>query len=305
VTTKKIFWIFIILAVVYLTLNIVIPPGSSALTRYGLTDEQITVVRLSMAIPIIIIWFLGYYGYDKFKQYANTIAGRKEGKAFDKIAQGLLMLALWLPINGITTNLSTYVASNNPGYAAAATIIKNYIVVVVVLLAFYFLYIGSSSLLKKTKRIAVPKRSLVNLIFVVLSLFFVYWTLINPVRQFPSAEYPTAVYYLPDWLLIPTIILPYLAAFYFGMLAVQNIVAYRYKAKGIIYRNSLSSLANGIGILVISVILIRYLTAFITQLGDTTLKALLLLIYCLILFIALGYISIALGAKKLQKIEEV
>ncbi|MBW3569156.1 hypothetical protein KY385_03455 [Candidatus Parcubacteria bacterium] len=301
---KRVFWLFVVLALVYILLNVFRPPEASSLSRGQITPDQVRLLRLTLTIPIIAIMFIGFYGFSKVKSYAEAVAESSEGPAFNKIAQGLLILALWIPITAIVRNTASYIAYSNPNYTEAAIIIRNYINVAMVLLSLYLLYQGSKLLIRRAKKVSLPSRGVFNAIFFILSVFFVYFTLANPNRQFPSKANSVAAYYLPDWLLIPTIIVPYLAALYFGLQAVQNILLYRYKVKGILYRQALARLANGMGVAVLALIAVGFLSAFTNFFNNVNLKVLLLIYYGLLIFVAIGYVLIALGAKKLHRIEE-
>ncbi|HSX43684.1 MAG TPA: hypothetical protein VLE69_00065, partial [Candidatus Saccharimonadales bacterium] len=64
-------------------------------------------------------------------------------------------------------------------------------------------------------------------------------------------------------------------------------------------------LALGLGVVVGFLMVLRYLVALTTTLDNLALKYLLLVVYLLLIFIAIGYGLIASGAKRLKKIEEV
>jgi hypothetical protein len=306
VLKNKFLVLLIVLGIVYILQNLALPVDSSSLAKYKLSENEAKLLRLSILLPVLGIWAFAYYGYSRFKNYVDTIHESKEAVALRKIAKGLLLLALWLPFTSVMGNVVSYIRTEQPDMTPAATIISNYIALGVVLTAFLFLYQGSKQLADNNSdgkqwhgsKFIMP-------VFIAISVAFVYLTFTNPVRQFPSEKVTHAAYYLPDFLIAATIVIPFLVIFYLGFQTVNYIHKYRKNVRGIIYAKSLDHIANGIGIVVLSLILLRYLSSVSTVLSDSALKSILGIIFALILFIAIGYGLIALGAKRLQKIEEV
>lgn len=134
---------------------------------------------------------------------------------------------------------------------------------------------------------------------------YCYVTLTNPARQFPPSSGIKAAYYLPDWLLVTTIIIPYLFVWFYGMRAAAHLAFYRKNVSGVVYKQALGYLAVGLGTVIVSSMALRFLVSLTTLLNSLSLKILLILLYALIFVIASGYIFIAVGAKKLKRIEEV
>lgn len=304
---NKVLVSFIALSLGYIFLTLVMPVEATAFqSKYQLSDSQISLLRLTVAAPIVVIWLLAYYGYAKFRAYANSIKESREAKPLSRLVDGLLVLGLWLPLTSVINNIATRIYTDNPGLTEEMTITRNYIGLIILLGAFMLIHQGSRDLAKVTKKSAATNmRPTLMTILAVVSTIFAYVTLTNPVRQFPNESTPIAAYYLPDFLLFFTIIVPYVLVFYFGLLAVQNLIFYRQNVKGIIYKNALGWLAGGICVAVICVIVLRYLSGVTTVFSDASLKIVLSIIYLLVILIAAGYVLIAWGAKKLQKIEEV
>lgn len=304
---KKVLWLFISLGLIYVALLVLIPPQSAALTRYKISADEIRLIRLGVALPLICVWFLAFYGWSKFQNYAEHIAKSKDGKAFSRFTRGLLILALWLPVTTIANNIATAIYTDKPDLTPAMVIANNYFNLLMLLVAFFYMHQGAQKLAKISLSVrSWPfAKSLLGVVFIITGSLFVYLTLANPARQFPPDNLQRAAYYLPDWLLVPTIIIPYLVIFYLGFQVVQNMHTYSSTVKGVLYKSALRYLANGIGAVVLTLLTLRYLTSFTTLLNDAALKAILLIVYLLILVIAAGFILIAFGAKKLHRIEEV
>lgn len=306
VNNKRIFWIFMALSVIYILQIILIPPDASSLAKFRLSATEAKLLALTFALPVAFVWMLGSYVYIKFRRYVNSISKDKDGKAFATISNGLLFLCLWLPISTIFSNISNYLYREHPSWTAPLVITNNYLNLFLLLFALALIYTGSRELISlEQNRKASMSKYLTYIPFIAISELYVFLSLNNPVRQFPSETVKVAGYYLSDWLLIGTIVIPYILVFYWGFFAVLNIYIYRRNVRGVIYKKSLDNFAKGLLCIVSSIILIRYLASLTTAFSNSTLKTILLIIYLLLAILLLGFILFAKSVKKLEKIEKV
>lgn len=305
IRNKNVFWIFIVLIVIYLVQSLLIPPDKSALLKYGLTVAEANLLELTITIPVIAIWLVAYYGFSRFNTYVRTVKDSAEGAALQRVRNGVLVMALWLPISSVISAITRYLYTRNHDLTAAMVILNNYVNLILTFTSMLLIYQGTKQLAQSNKKIGSwYYGKLLSVFLAAISIFYIYITLANPVRQHPSGD-SLAAYYLPDWLSLTTVIIPYIFVFYFGFKAVEHVYAYQQHVRGIIYKAALKNIANGIGVTVLSIIGIRYLVSLNNVFNGATLKIVLAVIYGLILLIAIGYISMAIGAKKLQKIEEL
>jgi sulfite exporter TauE/SafE len=98
--------------------------------------------------------------------------------------------------------------------------------------------------------------------------------------------------------------MPYIYTWFIGLLAAYEIYLYAFKTPGIIYRRALKLLALGLGWTIAVSVLSQYITT-LTKVRLLKINALLILVYSLLILLAVGYLLVAWGAKKLQRIEEV
>lgn len=303
---KKIFWLFVVLSLFYVLVTFFTPSDQSVLVRYGLTATEATLLELTVTLPIVAIWFLSYFGWSKISEYAHVVKPTKEASGFQKITNGLLAFVLMLPINSTYNTLARGIYSDNQSLTAPLVIIGNYIHIVILIYAVVMLSRGAFELksLATKKKIDWGFTNFGMFLLAILSFLYVYLTLSNPYRQF-AGENGTATYYLPDWLLASTVIFPYLIIFYLGFRTVQYIHTYKHSVPGVIYRDALKHIANGIGVSLIAILAIRYLASLNSVLEDAALKLVLALIYALLVLIGIGFWLIGRGAKKLQQIEEL
>lgn len=305
---KKLLVLFTLFSLVYLALILFIPAEARSLNRYNISGTEAKLISLSFAIPYMLIWFTALYSYSKFKNYATSIINSKEGVGFSKIADGLLALAIWMPVSAIfSNNFVTYVSRSNPDLRPIMTILSNYVNIIIIFIAFLLLYQGAKHLISTvyTKKIATEDNNFFPEIFLIASGLFAYFTFANPARTNPTETIPLATYYLPDWLILLTIVIPYICIWFLGLTAASMIQSYRLNVSGILYRSSLQYLASGVISVIVTLITLRYLVSMTSFFSDTTLRIILAIVYLLLILIAIGYILIAIGARKLKKIEEI
>ncbi|HSX43978.1 MAG TPA: hypothetical protein VLE69_01600 [Candidatus Saccharimonadales bacterium] len=305
-TKQAIIALYIALSVAYLTIALFLPPDKKALAKYQISPSTIKALSLVVALPLVAIWGVGFYGFYRYDSYADTISKTKDGKYHRLIASGLFLLALSLPVSSILSNLLSYYGRVYQNFMPSSVIIGNYVTIALYLSAFAFIYKGATGLLQITQK-TMRQRGEIYLMmgFTVVVGIFYYLSLHNPARQFPTGNLTTAAYYLPDWLIILTVLLPYTLMWFLGVMAAYRLWLYRNNVAGKIYKSAFTRVAIGLGMVVALLMILRYLTALITILDKLTIKYLLLVVYLLLIFIAVGYIFIAIGAKRLKKIEEV
>src|SRR4051812_18386024 len=106
--------IFLSLALIYLAQSVFAHPDPDTMQRYHLSRGQLVLLVLTIALPYMVIWFIALFGYLRLSVYASAIRQSREGKALGLIAQGLLILVLWLPINAVLGNIITYMSRAHP-----------------------------------------------------------------------------------------------------------------------------------------------------------------------------------------------
>jgi len=136
------------------------------------------------------------------------------------------------------------------------------------------------------------------LLFIALATTFTYL-----VVNYHTAHHD--VYYLNTGLLLTTFVIPNLFGWCVALLSAYEFGLYAKFAKGLLYRRALRQFAQGITIGITGSVAGSFLNnTFIAAKVSHSLGALLLLEYALLAFIAVGLGMIALGTKKLKKIEE-
>lgn len=292
------------LAVLYLLLELILPANKIVLHEYRLNTLQYHILLFLVAIPVIALWFMAFYGYSRLDHYAKSIASTPEGPAFEGLAKGLLWLAWGIPIPSIVSLILNSIANSYSGFHSTAIVVANYLTLLVPLTAFSILAIGTRQLrgnitFKESILYARP----VLLVFIVFAIFYCYLVLKHLLSHgLGSANNP---YYLPVWILSITVTIPYLYAWFIGLLAAYDIAAFGRLAPGLLYRQPLQTLAIGLVAVIASLIVLQYINSVVPRTGHLSLDYALASSYLVRIIAALGYVLIALGAERLIKIEEV
>lgn len=300
---SKLLWLYVAFIVAYVTLTLSTKTDQATLTKYSLSAAQARALSLTIVIPYIFIWLIALVGYLRLRTYALLIRDSKDGKAFRTISTGVLWLCLWLPIANITRALFMYYYTLHPSATANLVRLDNYINLVVLSLGFLYVYVGSKQLLPLVKKPTFAPTQTIVLGYIAFSALYILLTLRDPTRQFPTTAIPLATYYLPDALLMLTIIIPRLLLWFLGIQAVYNIYIFSKFVKGSIYKAALNKLALGLGAIVLATIVLRCVQSLSGVLLQMSLGVILAVVYALLLMISAGYILVAKGAKNLQKLE--
>lgn len=292
--------VYAALTALYIIVIFAIPPNPLTMEAYHLTPAAYrTLLIITLAIPSVVTWFAAFYGYEQFRRYTDIVKDTKEGPIFNKISEGLAWIALSLPVVSILGLTLSGIANRAPGFRPAAVVISNYIMLILALIAFTTMSKGArqAANLVKTRPSEFATKSLMFL-FICLGTFYCY-LLIH------STDNGLKPYYLPVGLLLVSVIIPYLFAWFSGMLAALDIHAYASKSRGLIYKKAMNLFAAGILTIVGSSILLQYINSASTQNNRTVLGGLLIVRYLLFGFFILGFYFIAKSANKLQQIEKI
>ena len=140
--TKYIFGIFVTLALIYLGLTFGTPPDAASMTKYHLSNDEINLLRLTITLPVIAIWFIAFYGYSRFSKYAKTVKKSPEGPGWTDVVRGLLLLALWLPVSSVVSSLTMYLSHDNDN------LLVLYLLIILIAAGFVVITLGTRKLHK-------------------------------------------------------------------------------------------------------------------------------------------------------------
>ncbi len=279
----------------------ILAPHTTATTAFQLSGSERFLLQLTIIVPILVIWLVALQGALTFKRYAKLIKGSSDAPALNMIATGLLWLVGYLVVGALLGTTVQYFADSP--YLNTMVALQNHLPVFASVIAFLLLCRGSYRL-----RIAADFRIWTSATIGLLIAFSVFagvmaWAFatneIVPNRNgIPTYSWPRDV-------MIFSFLLPYVLAWFMGLLAAMNIARYSRNVKGIIYRQALRRLVWGLVTVVSFAALIQALSLISRIFSSATLPSLLTIIYGLLVLYGLGFWLVRSGAKKLTQIEVV
>jgi len=301
---QKLLLLFLLVTIAYALIVLLGPTAPSTLAKYRLSQAKTHLLSLTVVVPFVLIWLSAFYGYVTFKKYAVLVRDTDEGPALTSISRGLGFLAFSLPVNSLISSFMGLLVIEHPSYLATTTIIRNYSAFILPLLAFITISRGAEmlvKLIKRRKKENLFHPSLWALGTIIVTSLFSWLIIVRPADTREAIN----VYQLPNWLIITTIVVPYLYIWFRGTLAAFYIISYQRNVTGKLYRQSLAYLSAGVFTVILINILVALITTLSTRLYRLHLTPILIIVYILVALYAVGFGLLASGAKKLKRIEEV
>ncbi|MCA9334504.1 hypothetical protein KC963_05630 [Candidatus Saccharibacteria bacterium] len=276
------------------------PSNPQTIAQYHLSNIAYRAVLISaIAIPATLMWLAAFYGYEQVRKYVNTVKNSKEGEGFERLAMGVKWAAFLLPSISLLLLLLRAISNSSASFLPAAIIIGNYATLIGSLIAFSIIGRGARLLADRVKvRPSLSSTRIGMLIFLSLVTFYSYFVLSHALRG-PSP------YHLSTGLLLTTVMIPYVYAWFVGLLAALDIRAVGRHTPGILYQRGLHRLAMGLFIVITSTILLQCLNSIHAGHDNLVFGGVLLTRYLLYASVAAGFVLLGNGAKQLSQIEKV
>lgn len=302
-TTRSLQWCAL-LSVLYICLIFIMPVNHVTYINHVLTPLQYRFAMAAIAIPTILVWFVAFFGYAKLREYSLKIPESKEGPHFNKLANGCMWLAWSLPVIIISSYFLNHIATRTASFHPTAIIVSNYLALIVPLVAFIIISAAAGGMVSSARpNLNLVSARLTMLAFLATGVAYCFAVFRN--LDLASLTSPHNPYYLPVWLMILTIIIPYLYAWFIGLFAVYEITLFTLKVRGLLYRQALLSVAIGLVVIIISSIALQYINSVIPRSGILVFDYRLSLTLLFRIIGGVGFIILATGANRLKKIEEV
>lgn len=292
----------VLASIIYLSLSFFAPQNPSA-GRLGLNSVQLIFLKFTIAIPYITTWFFAMYGLSRLEKYIRSTKNKKDGMLalLHSFWVGFLWVSGGTILVALAGGLRSYFMLNMNIYPII-TMIMNYLYVFPPLVGFFIMYRGVSKL-RSSQELSVYKYSgsFVNtLIVLIISAFYLFLIFTNPTRQFSSDPMIPATYYLPDILILVTIVAPIIVTWWLGFsiaFIMGDLIPYFTKAE--LFKGT-TRILYGIWAIIFTSILIQSLLSLGTEkLYAIGLGLLLLLIYIFVILQGIGYFFLAFGANTL------
>lgn len=291
-------------AAFYVLLSLVLPASEATRQASNMTAFEYHVVALLVAFPTLMVWLAAFAGYGQLRSYAGSIRKTPEGIYFDQLAGGVTWLAWSLPVSVIVPMVFNAIADEGHSFHAGSVIISNYLTLILPLIAFSVIAGASRGLLATVKvKLTLINARLIIAAFLLLGVLYCFATF----RHFDLTSLGTTnnPYFLPLWLMVMTVTVPYLYAWFMGILAAFEITLFRRHVRGVLYKRPLGLLVGGLLLVILSSVAQQYASSVEPQLSSLALDYRLVFTLLFRLISGAGFILIVMGAYRLQKIEEV
>lgn len=298
-------WHFGLTTVLFFLLTFLLPGNQASMQQYHLSSSQYHLLLFMVQLPLILIWFTAFYGSAKLQQYAQKINDAPEAGGMRSLALGARWLAWGLPAGAYANLLLGAIANQQAGFVPASVIITNYVTLFFTLIGFMHISEGARNLLLKASlQLGMNTIKNLQLVFVIVGVVYCYLTFrYVDLHSLGSAHNP---YYLPVWLLVLTLLIPYLYAWFIGFIAVHDINMVAKHTKGVLYRQALRLLAAGIAVVIASFVASQYVRLAIPRTGaGVSITTIFVVVYILYFVMAAGFSLVAAGAQRLKRIEDV
>lgn len=293
-TTVTVAW------VAYAVLTLLAPEAAN--TNYHLSLLSLFLLRLTIIVPVHLIWLLALYGTISLRDYAGTIIGSPESRGLTRISSGLIWLLAGFILSPLLAAIMPFVPTGTSH--DLLIIVRDHLLALLSLTGFIAIYRGAHEL--KNNQGLTTWSTPVTLSLLPYAIFSAIFA-----REFHQAAATptklvsrTSASIMPESILIFTLVFPYLSSWLLGILGCISILKYAHGIKGVIYRRGLQQVSIGISLVVVFSISSQILALLARFIIDFELLPLLGIIYVLLCLYGGGFIFIRSGAKKLRRIEE-
>lgn len=293
-----------LLVLIEVVLIFILPANQAAMHMYHLSSLQYRIVLFAVTLPTLVTWWAAFLGFATLRQYVNTIQDTPEEPYFSRLAQGCGWLAWSLPVSAILMLVLSATADQWPSLYSTAVIISNYVNLVLSVIAFSIIGGASRGLvnLAKLKFSLASVRSIIVL-FLLGGVSYCYLTF----RHFDLTSLNSThnAYYLAIWLMVISVMIPYLYAWFSGLLAAYEIDLFSKRTDGVLYRQALRLLVIGLLTIIVSFVALQYMNSLHPGIGPLSLNYQMVLTSVFRVIGGAGFVALAFGALQLKKIEEV
>ncbi len=284
---------------VYLVLSYNPAQNAASAAKYHLSSLVLIILSASLSLPFLVCWLLGVAGWSYLREYTHRLSGGVDQKGYQNILRGLTILIIGLMLPAFISSL--YVHYSGSATGPVRTWVTTYSNLIFPLVGFSLMYLGSRQLLQSLQLKTTPwaKFTTVLIPISVFAIFYVSMVFSNPARQTSADPSLPATYFLPDVLIVLTIVVPVIVTWGMGLLMALNLENYSHYVRSH-QKPGLVSIYNGSLAIIGGTILSQALASLgSTRLSALNLALILLLVYVLLVTIGIGYGLIARGAKRL------
>lgn len=276
--------------------------------RYGIPESALDLIAVALSLPLLLIWLAVAFAAISFYRYAQNIKGSKDAKSFRLISYGLFAALAGLLASSLLSTLQTILGQFVVDPSSLQTpfvIVRNYVSMAAALATYGCLFFGSTALLEVIGKTLNGWRQIMPVLvpFTGLAVLYLWLVFTNESRQVSTIPGYAPTFGLPDYLILLTVALPYLVAWFLGITALRNIIQYQSQTPGIIYKKIFKRFVIGITTVIGLTIILQLISQFSGFWASKGLSAILGAVAVIVFILIYAYIQVALGARQLHKIE--
>lgn len=297
--------ITILLWVCYLVISLTTPTTQNQ--AFQLSALQRYILQFTISVPLLAIWLSGIISGHQLHNYAEHLEDQDLKVTFTRLSRGIYFLVLGSILTTILGSVRSRFLSDF-SVQMTLTVINNYLYVFMPLIGLSLILQSAIELAKSNRasNLTFFRVAAAALIPILATVGHVWLISTNPSRQISTLAGVSPSYYLPDYLIYSTIVIPSFITWLIGSLAISYLRLYRRLVAGYIYQSSASFFTAGLVLIIVSSVILQLLLSV----GSTRLLALgltpiLAVVYLFIIFQTIGYLLIWRSAKKLFVIEKV
>lgn len=290
--------------VLFIALTFILPTNQKALATYHLTEVQYQYLLLIIKVPLIAAWSIAFYSYRRLREYASQIKDAPEGNDYAAIATGTGWLAWGFALPPVAGTFLSQIAQSHPSFTAVAVSFNSYMYLLVTVVALSFISTGIHKLARRSS-VNFEMRQIRYIVAVLVALSVAFCSLIASRLHGTSLGDSFNAFYLPNIIVWTTIVIPYLYAWCLGIIGAFELIIFARQTTGIIYKQALRYLAIGLVIIIMSMISLQYFRAFIPRTGNLAINGALIMAYVIYASNAIGSVLLAIGVKRLKRIEDI
>lgn len=229
------------------------PTQTPASSSFVLSETARRLLQITFAVPVILIWFLGIESVLESSFYAKKARSETDKALFRTLAWGIGVLLGGFIFGTFVGQLKAYYPVNE-FLRRMTTIIVNYTYVFPPLFGFWIL----SRAVNPAHRSAMREREYNGVAAFLTLLIGIFWVAViftNTGRQVSRAGLPPS-FYVNDFVIVATIILPTLLAWFYGIVAAFRLADFSAETTERGRERTLSRLVFGIQLLIFSYILL-------------------------------------------------
>lgn len=264
--------------------------------HWGLTQSNTVALQASIIGFYLIIWMVATHGIVLLQRRAKLFREAHLATGFRRIVWGLIILLTQLIVVALIGTVRPLYATDPNAIMVIATI-TSYIHSFFPLIGFIMISRGVGTVTNKTHQ-AKEEQSRALTVTTLIAVLYTILVFTNPVRNAGLDEEIRQTYYLTDWMIVLTIMLPVLIGWLYGVRSLFMLYGYR---NARLNTKGLSRLTLGIGSLLASSIVLQIISSMgATRMLTMGLFGLIGLIYLFFAFLLIGFYFAIQGATRLE-----